>query len=787
MSNNYCREIMRNYRKYIIILIIILLLSGADKAKSELASRTEMDQVALNWLTKITHDKSYWSGSQAPSISNSWELKSGDTDLARVYDIDPQGFIVVPVLKEMVPVKLYSEESNLDSDQEGGVIALLREMLGSRMNHYRRAFGSLDISQPVDGEALFGRNQKLTWDKMTLPSEEFEKTLHGSTLKSLEEAGPLLTSSWHQRSPYNDYCPIGYAGRTVVGCVATAAAQILYYWQWPPNGIGTHTYTWDGDNSCTGHYTNGMELSVDLSDTYDWVDMADSCDEGCSEITNVALAELNYEVAVAFNMDFGACGSASYGSLGVHIYPELFAYNSDIQLIRRSDYDLVGWYDVVREEVDNARPMHYRINYHNIVCDGYRQSIPGQYEYHMNYGWGNGFNAWFVLDSLYCYWVPPDSICPSEEDYMLINIYPQMEPILDYVGFTLNDDEAGGNGDGIANTGETIALDLTIKNRGAQADNISGTLSTADTYINITSAAAIFDGSLTPGESGTTQTPYEIVIDPLCPDNHVAIFEHVVQCNGNLIFTDTFYLFVGQTGGFTDDFEAGVGYWTHDHVVTGFSDEWHLESYRKQSGEYSWKAGGPGGEDYYPSLDAALITPPFLLPHYPMLNFWHWFGTEEAYDGGIVMISAGDGNWEQIFPEGGYPSAITTNPACALPGGTPCYSGYQDWSLETFDLSSYSGVVQLMFRFVADGAVNDEGWYIDDVSVKGKYMCGDVSNNGVINILDITDLISFLYKNGSAPVSIWAADLNGDGTVNILDVTYLIAFLYKSGPDPDCN
>jgi len=64
--------------------------------------------------------------------------------------------------------------------------------------------------------------------------------------------------------------------------------------------------------------------------------------------------------------------------------------------------------------------------------------------------------------------------------------------------------------------------------------------------------------------------------------------------------------------------------------------------------------------------------------------------------------------------------------------------------------------------------------------------CGDMNETITINILDITYLISYLYKGGPEPESMWAADVNGDGNVNILDVTYLISYLYKGGPAPDC-
>ena len=49
---------------------------------------------------------------------------------------------------------------------------------------------------------------------------------------------PLITSSWDQSPYYNALCP----GGSVTGCVATAMAQIMRYWQHPSSGTGSHTY-----------------------------------------------------------------------------------------------------------------------------------------------------------------------------------------------------------------------------------------------------------------------------------------------------------------------------------------------------------------------------------------------------------------------------------------------------------------------------------------------------------------------------------------------------------------
>lgn len=66
------------------------------------------------------------------------------------------------------------------------------------------------------------------------------------------------------------------------------------------------------------------------------------------------------------------------------------------------------------------------------------------------------------------------------------------------------------------------------------------------------------------------------------------------------------------------------------------------------------------------------------------------------------------------------------------------------------------------------------------------FLCGDVNQDDLTNIFDITFLISYLYMDGPSPNLVEAADVNNDGTVNIFDITYLITFLYLEGPEPDC-
>ncbi len=67
------------------------------------------------------------------------------------------------------------------------------------------------------------------------------------------------------------------------------------------------------------------------------------------------------------------------------------------------------------------------------------------------------------------------------------------------------------------------------------------------------------------------------------------------------------------------------------------------------------------------------------------------------------------------------------------------------------------------------------------------YLCGNFNGDDKLNLLDITYLINYLYRDGPAPDPVIAADVNDDDSVNLLDITYLVSYLYKYGPEPVCQ
>lgn len=207
-----------------------------------------------------------------------------------------------------------------------------------------------------------------------------------------------LTTHWDQGSPYNNFCPWGDGGRTFVGCVATAASQIMKYWNWPPSGIGTHSYTWDGDNSCGGN-VGGLDLNAIYTDAYDWANMPDICPTaGCTAAQQNALAELCYEMGVSIDMDYGSCGSFSNTSDVPDALVDHFRYDTDATYGSRS-------IDGMTQEIQWLRPVEIDgcddlDECHAWVVYGYNKGTDPNRQFRMNLGWGGLFDGWYSCDSI---------------------------------------------------------------------------------------------------------------------------------------------------------------------------------------------------------------------------------------------------------------------------------------------------------------------------------------------------------------------------------------------------
>ena len=92
----------------------------------------------------------------------------------------------------------------------------------------------------------------------------------------------------------------------------------------------------------------------------------------------------------------------------------------------------------------------------------------------------------------------------------------------------------------------------------------------------------------------------------------------------------------------------------------------------------------------------------------------------------------------------------------------------------------------IMLRIKTAGS-STEYCFIDDIEISyeetwtPEFTVGDVNDDGMVNIADVTRLIDYLLDNGNtADFNENAADVNGDADINIADVTALIDRLLNS-------
>ena len=212
---------------------------------------------------------------------------------------------------------------------------------------------------------------------------------HTSQLRP-EGVAPLLGDiQWGQDYPFNTLCPEKEGGRSVVGCVATALAQILRYHQWPNQGEGICSYT----------ERDGTNHRVDFSQyTYDWARMPGQPDRnGSSHAVTQALSTLCYHVGVISRMQYSPQGSGAISQYPKEGLQKYFGYKKNIQLLSRMNYKMADWMDIIAKELNEGRPIYYAgassTVGHAFVCDGYKQDG----YFHINLGWDGIANGYFLL------------------------------------------------------------------------------------------------------------------------------------------------------------------------------------------------------------------------------------------------------------------------------------------------------------------------------------------------------------------------------------------------------
>ncbi|MDL2239062.1 C10 family peptidase [Bacteroidales bacterium OttesenSCG-928-K03] len=215
---------------------------------------------------------------------------------------------------------------------------------------------------------------------------DWVKISNGGISKGTNAVGPLINLRWDQSPYYNQLTP----GNCTTGCVATAMAMIMKYWNHPVHGYGSSAYN---------EVTYGI-LSANYEDEYyQW-------DQMPIQVTspNLAVATLMYHCGVSVKMQYCISGleSGAYTSDVAIALKTYFGYQDECTFIEKEDYTATEWEDILRAQLDLGRPMQYSGNNasgtggHSFILDGYTDDG----KFHFNWGWSGSANGNFTLTNL---------------------------------------------------------------------------------------------------------------------------------------------------------------------------------------------------------------------------------------------------------------------------------------------------------------------------------------------------------------------------------------------------
>jgi hypothetical protein len=66
-------------------------------------------------------------------------------------------------------------------------------------------------------------------------------------------------------------------------------------------------------------------------------------------------------------------------------------------------------------------------------------------------------------------------------------------------------------------------------------------------------------------------------------------------------------------------------------------------------------------------------------------------------------------------------------------------------------------------------------------------LAGDANSNGTVSVGDAVFIISFIFRDGPAPLCRQQADANADGKISAGDAVRIISFIFRDGPAPVCG
>ena len=343
------------------LLVILALFLGITSLQAKPIDVGTAQRLGRNFI----QHKAMFAKHAVDDIDLNYTYRADDgTATMFVFNFDG-GFVIVAADDCSSPILGYSNQGNFNYETAPDG---LRFMLGELSNDIEKR---VRLNQPASSDIL------CRWKNL-----EAYGMLHPD--RGAVVIGPLVQLRWNQDSPYNMYVP----GGCPTGCVATAMAQLMKYWEWPITGTGEHSYFAP---------VYGQQYANFGATTYDWDNMVESYFSSTTQEQKEAVATLMYHCGVSVDMTYEPDGSGAFSTDVPVAISNYFSYSEHATHISRSGtYN--DWIALLKTNIDQHIPLYYSGHSeeggHAFICDGYDADDL----FYFNWGWGGSSNAFILID-----------------------------------------------------------------------------------------------------------------------------------------------------------------------------------------------------------------------------------------------------------------------------------------------------------------------------------------------------------------------------------------------------
>jgi len=357
----------RSLRLLLLSFLIIPCIATAQTVSSESAALKALNFMNSDayHLSDLTIQPLTYEGVQA-----AWLIRNTD-----------KRFVIVSADSLLQPVLAYGDS--------------IADMNAEEFSTWQKIFAS-DYKNRLDAvQNGYIPSQKARWAEPG--SRLFEQWPPAGTTPT----GGWLSTNWTQTSPYNKLCPmdLNAGSRSIVGCPATAMAQICNYYRTTNNtqfsdnddyyhNFGSGNNYWIDDAHAERDFPDFPKLNY-------WLDTIQKRYGLELPLSDSMKAALSFAAGVAAHQVYSASASGTYGIDQAQMAYQRFNFDLS-ELIVPASFELTSRVagDMKAAMVDHLGIVDAAVTVgHNVVIDGYNTDE----FFHFNFGWGGAYNGWYTL------------------------------------------------------------------------------------------------------------------------------------------------------------------------------------------------------------------------------------------------------------------------------------------------------------------------------------------------------------------------------------------------------